>query len=195
MASAFSGIRHGPCRKPTLVDLMILIGATALGFGLIRWSRIDVARLFQRDPHYGPLPRRYLSSIVHRLHYTVVPFLASWTLGMLVIRLRRPRPERRRLFRQPGAAALAAATLTVVAEAVWLVGHDSHRAQPMMISVAFSGWEHFCAFAVFGAWLTLALSGCWRGERGWIDRSGTCLGAAWIGTLLTRWAHDIAFGP
>lgn len=196
MASAFSGMRHGPCRKFTLMDLMILVAATAFGFGLIRWSRIDFAGFFQLDPRDRPFPLRYFSRLAaHGVGYTMVPFLAPWTLGMLLIRLRRPRPERRRLFRQPGAAALAAATLALVAEAVWFAGDSLHRTQPMMLMVAFSGWSHFCAFAVAGAWLTLALSGRWRGERGWIDRSGTWLGAAWIGFLLIRWTRDIVFGP
>lgn len=42
------------------------------------------------------------------------PFLASWTVCFLILRLRQPRPVLRRLARQPGMAACSAAALVLV---------------------------------------------------------------------------------
>ena len=33
---------------------------------------------------------------------------------------------------------------------------------------------------IISAWLVLAVSGCWRPEPSWIDRSGRVLAIAWI---------------
>jgi hypothetical protein len=34
------------------------------------------------------------------------------------------------------------------------------------------------------AWITLALTGCWRAEPSWIDRSGRVLDIVWIVTVV-----------
>src|SRR4051812_9573248 len=98
-------MRDARCRDFTLLDAMIVVATTAVGCGLIKWSRIDFLRLIYPDPRYRPFPRGYITQCVHGMSWTVVPFLASWSLGLLFIRMRRPRPERRRLFRQPGVVA------------------------------------------------------------------------------------------
>jgi hypothetical protein len=122
-------MRDGQCREFTLMDAMTLVAATALGCGLIKSSRMDVPSLFAPDPHYRPFPVGYISGVASTMTWTVVPFLASWSLGLLLLRMRRPRPERRRLFRQPGVVAMSAATLAVAAEYHWLVGCSVHRPQ------------------------------------------------------------------
>ena len=177
------------CRRFTLSDAMILVVATAVGCGLIKWSGTDVVRLFDPDPRYKQSSfGGYLSSFVGGTHYTVVPFLASWSPAMVLIRMRTPRPSRRRLFRQPGVVATSAATLAVAAELFWFFASNfSGSGNNMRIFVAFAGWRAYCAFSVAGAWLTLSLSGRWRGETGWIDRIGSVLGFGWIACLLIYW--------
>src|SRR5262249_26791016 len=87
-------------RKPTIIDGMILIGATAVGLGLARatWSGF----------HHG------LLGLVGFVVAAIYGMLAPWASALLVIRLRRPRPPRRRLGRQPGYIACAASVLALV---------------------------------------------------------------------------------
>lgn len=183
-------MRHGECRKFVLLDAIILIASTALGCALLRWSNFDFWSAF--DPvqlNKEPFLGGYLE--VLRLSYRFSsPFLAAWSLALIVARIRPPRPERRRLFRQPGLVATSTAMLAVIAESIWLIAQSISRNEPLRLSVAFMGCMHFCAFSVAGGWLTLALGGRWRAEPDWVDRGGRLVGAGWLGVLLLYWILD-----
>jgi hypothetical protein len=99
------------------------------------------------------------------------PFLIVWTISLLILRLRRSRPEPALLWRQPGwcgcVAAVAGAAAGLLEEAVveWPA--------PTVVVPA----------AVMIAWLALLITRRWSAEASWIDRAGRCLGLAWIAMI------------
>src|SRR4051812_19498464 len=62
-----------------------------------------------------------LSAIRHGLVSPLLPCGLAWTLAVLVLRLRHPRPPWRRLVRQPGAIACATCVLVAGAGALALL--------------------------------------------------------------------------
>ncbi len=96
------------------------------------------------------------------------PFLLAWSIGLLVLRLRRPRPELPGLWRQPGwcgcAGAVVGVALGLAEEAVveWPA--------PTVIAPAMAGLS----------WVVLLVTRRWSAEASWIDRAGRCLAVAWI---------------
>src|SRR4051794_2450571 len=77
-------------RRATLLDVMVLVAATALGMALSQAVLTD-----------GPwwVPGFYLTWTFHGPPGVQVACLAS---GLLVLRMVRPRPRWRRIVRQPG---------------------------------------------------------------------------------------------
>src|SRR5262249_45497282 len=85
-------------RRFTLIDAMVLIAATAIAFVPIRYILGDF-----RFPE-----TRTLSDLVERgaeLSVILEPLALMLSLALWFLRLRRPRPRLRRIFRQPGTAA------------------------------------------------------------------------------------------
>jgi len=130
-------------------------------------------------------------------------YTAMGMVALLVLRLRRPRPGWRRLSRQPGAVACAAATAALMAGGVLVVSYYLSMVNPIG-STALNvpvhmpnewtlgrhDWpiiESRIPTAVIAAWLALALSGRWRAEPRWIDRIGRVFGSFWVGLGLFRW--------
>src|SRR5438046_2313959 len=97
-----------PRREFALVDTMALVAATAAGMAWIR-SNYDWQFFFATWWSFyahGDV----LQTGSHAIRF-IWPFLLGWTLTVLVLRFRRPRPSRRLLLRQPGLVACCAATL------------------------------------------------------------------------------------
>jgi hypothetical protein len=172
-----------------ILDMIVLIAATALAFGLLRFMGANGC-LFRTEsivPDYT-----YRAQCGYELAF---PFLWAWTLAFLILRLRGPRPRLKRLARQPGMAACSAAALALAVpmlaiiisqitssvqlkseipddpSPLWFIALDMHR---RVLPRAYA------AAAVAGAWLVLILAGWWRPERTWIDRFGRTLGFAWL---------------
>jgi hypothetical protein len=101
--------------------------------------------------------------------------------GNLIIRLRAPRPSRRRLWHQPGLAACAAATLGVALKALdgVLSYHTGLGNGYLDMKVLWFGWP-YSGPAVAGAWLARIVTGRWRAERSGIDRLGRLIGVCWL---------------
>ncbi len=91
-------------RRLDLWDAVILIAATAAGFEA--WL---VAIGFLGEP-----PWRGDPAIERKIHL-LLPLLFAWTLALPALRLRRPRPRWRGLFRQPGMAACAITLAVLIA--------------------------------------------------------------------------------
>jgi hypothetical protein len=168
-----------PPRRFHLVDGMILVAATGAGFA---WARFNfgpegqIAGLWSKSA----TSTRWLADGITAGLMGTLPVLFTWTLAVLAIRLRRPRPRMRVLARQPGfvgcsAACLAVSLCSVMPILSLAAGKDAHVVRWFLLN-----YTPEPAFAVFGAWFSLALGGSWRPEPSWIDRTGRILGLGWF---------------
>ena len=172
------------CRKFSVFDGMILIAATAVGIALARdWYEPSMKMAEVRGPIIGV----YVASVW---------LMAAWSLALLYLRLRQPRPSLRRIGSQPGTiASVAAALALVLTFAEWL----QHFVfwPPRMSDLWLWMNEEFrgrtpwlCGqgpCAVAAAWATLALVRRWRPEKGWLDRLGIILGICWLARPTLGW--------
>jgi len=164
---------RGVCRKPTLADLLILIAAMGVGFGIMRpWIAL-----------FGPMP--YVSLFEYAAHslYLSAPCGAAMTLGWMAIRWRMPRPDRLRLMRQPGLVACCSFLFNALIVFTLAMARVFLRINPTGNGV----FETTCGVVprsaghvVLISWGLLLLSGRWRREPGWIDATGILLGIYWI---------------
>ncbi|AGA28428.1 hypothetical protein [Singulisphaera acidiphila] len=179
-----------------LVDAMAFIAAIAAGFAsyrvcIERWAGLGPIP-FSRQPDLWPIEFLYGFT-------TWVPlWLAPWTVALLLLRFRQPRPCLRRLVRQPGFVADVAASLVLTVGVVAIVLVLVLRCLPTsrLVFWGASSWPLFfrCAFdlqlptlmgaAVAVGWSMLCLGGRWRPERSWLDRLGRALGYCWVALLL-----------
>jgi hypothetical protein len=194
-----------PRRRLTLVDGMALIAATAVGLGAMRARSGDLSPMLEMVSNVASLKEVF--GLVVEVTFFGFPLFATWTVALLILRLRAPRPSRRRLACQPGAMALASATLVValrlleyalmVLETVALWGSDwSFAAVSRAINVLYANMteaDTSPGLAVAAAWLTLIVGGRWRPEPTWIDRAGRLAGLAWLLLLLSPFFQWIAF--
>jgi hypothetical protein len=166
-------------RRFGLLDVMILVAAMAVSLAASR----HVASKMNQSWDVGH-PRR----LIHIVHDHIGLLLFFLSSACLLIRLRPPRPARRRLWCQPGFAACAAAVLGMVIQAMHFVIFMHTRLAGwgwylFVMQVFWRNWA-FCGPAVAGAWLALIVAGCWRAERSGIDRLGRVLGACWLVEML-----------
>lgn len=185
-------------RKFMLLDGMIVIGSIALGLAPIRWIAPSqptwlflksAASLFVWDVNY-------FDQVFSELWPLGSLMVLSLTLGLLVLRLREPRPKWRRLVRQPGlVAALAVMLAWLIAGAFlfvsvfcWSANSFAMNKLGMLDASDAMNWfltsdaigAVLAGFAVLVAWATQLLVGRWRAESTWLDRSGRILGVVWV---------------
>lgn len=165
------------CRPFTVLDAMVLVAATAVGLaGCL---------------HLYGLRLPGCPSVLAR----ELPMLTSWTVALVGLRLRKPRPERRLMLSQPGAAACATVLLFLALTPV--VGVLSWGIKALLSAytpLQPRGWvwsgtlillgSGTCGAVVAGAWLVLAVSGLRRPEPGWLDRLGRIAGVCWVAHLV-----------
>jgi hypothetical protein len=171
-------------RRFTLLDMLILTAATAIG---LAWTRAYLSDFSAVFPSSHPQAGSWMLLRV-RIHGITTCLLICWTLALLAIQLRRPRPRLRRLAQRPGMAACNAVALIAVYQVLHLLSWSLIRAplsQPIWTFVA--GCQPSISAAVAAAWLTLAMSGRWRAEPDWIDRAGRVAGACWLGLVIVEW--------
>lgn len=161
------------CRPFTVIDAMALIAATAVGLAGGRYLT--------------DLRLRGCPGFVTR----ELPMLLSWTVALLALRFRGPRPERRLALSQPGAAACATVLLFLTLTPVlwglsWAIKSALYSyAQVRPVGIVWAGTlivigSAACGAVVAGAWLALAVSGLRRPEPGWLDRLGRIAGTCWV---------------
>jgi hypothetical protein len=183
---------RAPLRRLTLLDVMILIAATAAGAQSLHviWSQLNVSHLasaLDTRPFLGVLVRA-----PHALG-AAVPIFAAWTVALLALWMRRPRPPLHRLVMQPGLAACTAATLALGISALSrfaeVVAFAVAQGQP--VSFGDEGiWASLCmdwiakpsgvGIAVAAVWSWQILGKRWRPQPTWIDRLGRVLGVYWL---------------
>jgi hypothetical protein len=196
-------MRTSQIRRCTLLDVMVLVAATATGFAIARTYSLEL--LANQLTHYPLLPRILLT--IWSYLVAVLPLPVMWSIGLFVLSLRRPRPLLRRLVRQPGFVACGAVTLvaairllgffTLLARTIGNPRHFLTMSLDVFLnfsltlvfnSAYFSTSAFGLSVAVASAWLLLSVSGLWRSEPTWLDRAGRCLGVYWIAIIpLSCW--------
>ncbi|AGA25088.1 hypothetical protein [Singulisphaera acidiphila] len=166
-------------RRFTLLDLMILVGAMAVGFGLLRLPGIEFSTWYSKELRYNRIALNVVGM--------TVPFLVGLTISCLAMRLRGPCPRFSMLGRQPGFVACATALLALAIESLCMVGnavtsgvHSANRGFFPTPEEYFHLYGSTVAPWVVAAWLSLGVNRCWCPERSGIDRLGWAIGIAWI---------------
>jgi hypothetical protein len=172
-------------RRITLLDLLVLIAATAVGLVLLRVSMKGMeARPVAR--YSGALAASYITTIQT---YTSC-LMAPWSLALLGLNLRQPRASFRRIARGPGFVACVTATAGVALYlTVCLAQYSRGKLAfgPAAVSRITGTFHNQAALMVAGGWLALALGSRWRAETSWPGRGGLALGVGWIGLFLFGW--------
>jgi len=175
-------------RPFTLGDLMALIAASAFGFALARWATtpIKVPPGVNEFSYTSMTPGSWPDAL-----WLSTPgcYAATWTLALIGLRWRRPRPPAARVIRQPGAVACLAAVGALLVGGGLAVAGTSLTRYEGAGGLQFMNFENNyfwgsaivpTSLSVAGAWLALALGGRWSPERSWIDRLGIALGIYWF---------------
>jgi hypothetical protein len=151
-------------RRLTLLDMMILLAASAPGLVLLRPGSPTISSLFGWNSWLDvTLPGTdwmtrwqggpgFTMDLMIDCADAVLPFLATGTTAILAMRWIRPRLAWRGLVQQPGLAACAAATVGLFAM-LWLGSYRVRLASLLPGSL------------VGVVWLGLAASRCWHPER------------------------------
>jgi hypothetical protein len=167
-----------------------MVAATGSGFALFKVMQV-------RYLGYGG--RSLFAMIILGVVETMIPFLTMWSLAVAGLSLRQPRPQFRKLARQPGVIACYAAMLPLVIEVMAIIvgeiilppsaviartmppylirslpGRIMHNVRGTIVLQANAG------ATVAVAWLILALAGMWKSEKSWLDRFGRVLGILWM---------------
>ncbi len=162
-------------RRFTLADAMILVAAAGAGLAGARW--------WYRQPGFVNPSSLDVQSSTELVAWALMPFIPA----LAMIRLKGPRPRRRKLLRESGFQAITASGLGVVA--ALLTGRWGIR--PGWSSLGYgigSGAPDMVGPAVAISWLLTGLAGARRSRPGAIDRSGRALGWLWIAVWASRCA-------
>ena len=178
-------------RKFGLWDAMVLVAATAVGlavfphaFGDLSTYAIRLLKLVsnlsapQRDWRDGTVSIYYIFAQFAGL---LLPFCSAWSLALILLRLRKPRPALRQIAVQPGEVACGSALLATVFFSI-LVGFILVIGPPALLEPDTDSWAlhrtllilvgpPLIGFTVLGAWSTLLLGGHFRTEPSWMDRA------------------------
>jgi hypothetical protein len=167
-----------------LLEAMILIAALAMGLP----RTLSEAKAVLSSDYSALAGNSRFTAIWYRsrdfCRQAMVPWLATSTLGVTVVALRRYRLDVRGLFRSPGVAVCVAATLGMamgVSAGAWNGGYRRFDGFWQWL-VADLPWV--AGGAVLGAWLVLAIGGRRRAERDGLDWIGRALGICWVVTYL-----------
>lgn len=170
--------RDAKYRAVGIADLMILIATAASGLSLCR----------EFDRRLTSLQWGARSERRYRVVATA-PLLASGSLGVLIVRLRKPRPSRRRIVRQPGsfaaivAVGLIALRIPILAATRLVVLGGSAGVTAWWVA-ATRDLASQIGLAILVGWFALAAGGLWRAEPNWIDRTGRLVALGWITLFL-----------
>jgi hypothetical protein len=198
-------------RSLYLSDLIVLLGATAVGLAALRffagdleelrrelsesWNTLDLSADSKRSLGRG------VATCFALVMTVLVPICWAWTLAMVPLFLRPPRAPLCRLACLPGAIACFSASCALVlplfgllylaiagAGALPTTNYESVEFR-RVIALVFLAVPALAGFAVAGAWLAIVLGRRYEPEPSWLDRVGRVLGAYWIGSIfLVFWA-------
>jgi hypothetical protein len=194
-----------PARKLTLKAAMALVAATAVGFGLIRYSQL---RYFAWDEPAAS-GRLVYHTLLHisKLGYGCLPVLYALSAVVVGAGLRGARPRREQFSVRPGLAACAAAQVALAAAIVFLIlnyaiGRNpgvywSTHSYDVLTNTAPGLWspkgieELFAAAgdgampAILAVWMLQWLCSAWKPAPEWPDRLGRAVGWIFMLWMLT----------
>jgi hypothetical protein len=170
-------------RKFTVIDAILLIAATALGF-------VPMKRLFYAN---GASVRPEVWTVASAYEYapllvmSLAPMVIAWSAALWLLRLADPRPAVWQTFRQPG---MAATTAILISALYFLIkftywagvlhfqqGIKASEIADMYLSpMCWSRYLNSGDISVPVVWMILWLGRVGRPEPSWIDRSGRVLG-------------------
>ena len=192
-----------PSPRPfRLSDALWLIVALALGLAAIKFVDTYYEGLFevfiQSELLSGAWDGRIIAWSALMMAFQLIAALVftPLSIALLALRMRRPRPKLRRVWRQPGAVACLACLLTFSLWGVTLGGQAiiGRRTEIPWKNIDFAMPSLGGAgFVILGVWLVFWLGRIARPEKSWIDRSGRALGVTMIlvflltSTLLPAW--------
>jgi hypothetical protein len=179
----------------TLLDAILLIGSAAIGMGGFMlayrtWFEGWIWVLNRGLP--DPRTWRAMDVIVACSDTVVflIPLVAPWTLLLIMLRLRAPRPSWRRIWRQPGMAACVAAVVGWCWSGLGLLfAFNAVRLASAQRAIKPEEWVQkyfsdevfmYVGLAVASVWIVQILGGQWRPSTDWIDQMGRLVGVLWI---------------
>jgi hypothetical protein len=165
-----------------LVDLVVLTGATAVSFALVRAAQHGL-----RARHYP---------VVYRWIESTGPCVLIWMWAVLGLRLFRPRPPLWRLARQPGILACLIALFGFGLSCIQ-AGALSYPTRADVWLALTVEMAHGVSYEILIAWFTLAITGQWRPTPDWFDRAARVLGTYmivvfWFGPLVAAYLNKFA---
>jgi hypothetical protein len=171
-----------PVRCFNMIDAMVLVAATALALAFVQHQG-----LLWFLPRDGIRRARKVTDVPALISSSLIP----WTVALLALRLRRPRPSQHRLLVQPGFAACAIVAITIVLLCMdyrhmyW----GFYKTFWIIDIKAFVTLNHSnsLSFGPAVLWALMGACGRWRAEPSWIDRAGRALGVLWILLIPYRW--------
>lgn len=172
-------------RRLSRIDGLILFTATASGLALPAiLNRNGPAKFLAAGLRRAIHQVAFWFAVEDQLDYLAI----CWAAALVVLRLRRPRPDSRRLFRRPGFVACITATFAygwmLVIEAPALLRTfffpSGARLAPLRFFITLPLRHTYLAPAVAVTWTILILARSWRPEPSWIDRAGRALGIYWL---------------
>jgi hypothetical protein len=186
-----------PIRRFSIADAMILIVATSIGIVLVRAILPNIlAGIMSIVADFAHPPKQGASATVDAWLVALLaasPLLAAWTVALLLLHLRRPRPHLNCMLRQPGAVACVIATLGMAFCATWVIPMWVRGDSALLVALRFV-YHGDVGVAVLGGWAVLVLSGRWRPEPSWLDRAGRIIAVTWIAVVvLSRFIQRFPF--
>lgn len=192
-------------RKMNLLDAIALVSSAAVGLGLFELAHRTLfkGQIWLADlgiPDIQTWSTTQALVTCSDITAYMVPVVAPWTLVLILLRMRPPRPIWPRIWRQPGMAACLAAIFawlwTVVA---LLLTMNAGYVAKSQRSITPEDWAHqylgeevfmYIGLAVAATWLVQYLSGRWRRPADWIDVMGRAVGVVWIVIGLVWTVHE-----
>ncbi len=182
-------------RKMTLLDATLLVASAAIGFGLFQYAHRGLFQgwiwILDRGVPGGTDWTALLIAVTATdLTVFLIPVIAPWTVLLILLRLRPPRPSWRKIWRQPGMAACLSAVLGwlwgvigfALALDVAFIARTQRTVTPVEWAQKYLSDEMFMyiGLAVAVTWASMFFAGRWRRSADWIDMIGRFVGVAWI---------------
>jgi hypothetical protein len=164
-------------RRLLISDYMIIIAGIAITIATATLTKSELHEVFKGY---------YITGwpTLHRIRFAQFAMIAliPLTIVLLILRLKLPSQELKRVIYRPGTIATWSASFTILFHALSLP-MDQHTmgafGSPMLVVVFY--WPTAIFSVVFASWTILIFSGNWKPGDDMLDRLGILVGMCWIG--------------